>query len=161
MSNTKNNGSKLQRLVAHLINAEYQGRKLALATQFDAWIEGGRIEPASKVMNGTGLLAARFYYSGVISINPCNAPVELIVAFVSFWLQEYAETYDSDDVEFSVDVLDDDSTEIELTIETFSENIELIESPKGPFEINNKRYDFGKQSLWIAEAFTLSSEIIE
>jgi hypothetical protein len=153
------NQSKLQRLVAHLIDAQYKGRKLALPRQFDAWIEGGRIEPASKRINGSGILAARFYYSGVISINPCNAPAELITAFVSFWLQENAEKNDSSDVEFSVDVLDDESVEVELTIETFSEDIELIEAVDGPFLLEGKKYDFGEQSLWIAEAFTLTGEI--
>lgn len=151
--------SKLQRLTAFLIDARYQERKLALPTQFDAWIEGGKIEPSSKRINGTGILAARFYYSGVISINPCNAPAELICTFVSFWLQEHAEKDDSSEVEFSVDTLEDNSIEVELTIETFSEDIELIETVDGPFLLNGKYYSFGEQSLWIAEAFTLSSEI--
>jgi hypothetical protein len=151
--------SKLQRLTAYLIDARYQERKLALPTQFDAWIEGGRIEPASKRINTTGILAARFYYSGVISINPCNAPAELICAFVSFWLQEHAEKDDSSEVEFSVDTLEDNSVEVELTIENFSEDIELVENNEGPFLLNGKHYDFGEQSLWIAEIFTLTSDI--
>ena len=153
--------SKLQRLTAYLIDAKYQDRKLALPTQFDAWIEGGRIEPASKRINGTGILAARFYYSGVISINPCNAPAELICAFVSFWLQEHAEKEDSSEVEFSADMLEDNSVEVELTIETFSEDIELIEQVDGPFLLNGKHYDFGEQSLWIAETFTLTGEVAQ
>lgn len=152
--------SKLQQLVKHLIDAEYHGKKLALPGQFDAWIEGGRIEPSSKKVNGTGLLAARFYYSGVISISPCNAPAELITAFVSFWLQEHAGTHDSTDVEFSADGIND-GIEVELTVEKFSEDIELIENSKGPFVLNGKHYDFGEQSLWIAESFTLSGEIAQ
>jgi len=151
--------SKLQELTKHLIDAQYQGRKLALPTQFSAWIEGGRIETASKNINGNGLLAARFYYSGVVSINPCSAPVELIAAFVSFWLQENGGKYDSNDAEFSADINDDSSVEMELTIETFSEDIELVECPTGAFTLNNKRYDFGENSLWIAESFTLISEV--
>ena len=79
--------SKIAKLKQHLVSAVYQGHKLALETQFDCWIEGGRIEPSSKTVNGNGLLAARFYYSGVISINPCAAPAALICAFASFWLQ--------------------------------------------------------------------------
>jgi hypothetical protein len=157
MSITEN--SKLKRLTAHLIDAEYQGRKLAKPAQFYAWIEGGRIVPASKKINGTGLLAARFYYSGVISINPCSAPAELIAAYVSFWLQENTDKDDSSEVEFSVDPNDDKSFEIELTIETFSEDIRLVETLDGPFELGGKKYDFGEQSLWIAESFTLSSEV--
>jgi hypothetical protein len=149
--------SKLQKLAKHLIDTEYQGRKLALPAQFNAHIEGGRIETANKRINGTGLLAARFYYSGVISINPCAAPVELIAAFVSFWLQENAGDDDSHEAEFSADINDDESVEMELTIETFSENIELVECATGAFTLNNKRYDFGEQSLWIAESFTINN----
>lgn len=151
--------SKLQRLTAALIDANYQGYKLALPGEFDTWIEGGKIEPASKRVKGTGLIAARFYYSGVISISPCAAPAQLIAAYVSFWLQANGGQHDSGDVEFSVDVLDDDSAEVELTIEKFAEDIELIESSSGPFELNGKKYDFGEQSLWIAESFTLAAEV--
>ncbi|TMS65242.1 hypothetical protein CWB86_19855, partial [Pseudoalteromonas sp. S1731] len=75
--------SKIAMLKQHLASAEYQGRNLALSTQFDSWIEGGRIEPSSKTVNGNGLLAARFYYSGVISIHHCAAPPALSCAFAS------------------------------------------------------------------------------
>lgn len=155
--------NKLQRLVTHLIDANYKGRKLAHAGQFDSWIEGGRIEPSCKQINGTGLLAARFYYSGVISINPCNAPAELISTYVSFWLMNNAQRDDSNDVEFSSDMNDDSSIELELTIERFSEDIELIENENGAFELmfqgELKRFDFGQPSLWIAEEFTLDGQI--
>jgi hypothetical protein len=151
--------SKLQKLVKHLIDAQYQGKILALPKQFDAWIEGGKIIPASKKINGNGLIAARFSYSGVIGINPCAAPVELICAFASFYLQENASEYDSTEVEFSSDINDDNSCDVELTIEKFEEDIELIENPSGVFVLDGKRYDFGKQSLWIAETFSLTTEI--
>ena len=152
--------SKLQKLVKHLIDAEYQGRKLALPDQFSAWIEGGKISPSSKRLNNGGLIAARFSYSGVISINPCAAPVELLCAMVSFYLQENADRNDSIDVEFSNDINDDNSNDVELTIELFSEDIELIESQTGPFKLNDKQYDFGESSLWIAETFTLSANVV-
>ena len=155
--------NKLQRLVSYLIDATYKGRKLAHAGQFDCWSEGGRIEPASKLINGAGLLAARFYYSGVISINPCSAPAELISTYVSFWLMNNAQRGDSEDVEFSSDKNDDNSVELELTIERFVEDIELVESANGAFELmfqgELKRFDFGAQSLWIAEEFTLNEQI--
>lgn len=155
--------NKLQRLVSYLIDATYKGRKLAHAGQFDSWIEGGRIEPASKQINGAGLLAARFYYSGVISINPCSAPAELISTYVSFWLMNNAQREDSNDVEFSSDMNDDNSIELELTIDRFVEDIELVESATGAFELmfqgELKRFDFGQQSLWIAEEFTLDGQI--
>lgn len=155
--------NKLQRLVTYLIDATYKGRKLAHAGQFDCWIEGGRIEPASKHINGAGLLAARFYYSGVISVNPCSAPAELISTYVSFWLMNNAGREDSNDVEFSSDLNDDNSVELELTIEKFVEDIELVEDVNGPFELmfqgELKRFDFGEQSLWIAEEFTLDGQI--
>ena len=111
------------------------------------------------IINGNGLLAARFYYSGVISINPCAAPAALICAFASFWLQNNGGRFDSTDIEFSADVNDDNSNEVELTIEQLCEDIELIQTPNGPFELNGNRYDFGEQSLWIAEAFTLHGEV--
>ncbi|MDO6426232.1 phage tail protein [Thalassotalea sp. 1_MG-2023] len=151
--------NKLQRLVAHLTTAQYQGRLLAKPGEFDAWIEGGEIEPSSKKINGNGIIAARINYSGVISINPCAAPAELIATYVSFWLQENGEKHESDTVEFSVDKLDDNSVELELTIENISEEIQLIESSTGPFVLNDKKYDFGESSLWIAETFTLTGEI--
>lgn len=155
--------NKLQRLVSYLIDATYKGRKLARAGEFDCWIEGGRIEPASKHINGSGLLAARFYYGAVISINPCNAPAELISTYVSFWLMNNAEREDSKDVEFSSDLNDDNSVELELTIEKFVEDIELIEDANGAFELmfqgELKRFDFGAQSLWIAEEFTLAGQV--
>ncbi|NNG42745.1 hypothetical protein HJP15_07410 [Pseudoalteromonas sp. NEC-BIFX-2020_002] len=151
--------SKIATLKQHLASAEYQGHKLALDTQFDSWIEGGRIEPSSKTINGNGVLAARFYYSGVISINPCFAPAALICAFASFWLQNNGGRYDSTDIEFSADVNDDNSNEVELTINQLCEDIELIHTPNGPFELNDNRYDFGEQSLWIAEAFTLEGHV--
>ncbi|PHI38334.1 hypothetical protein CBQ28_04435 [Pseudoalteromonas sp. GCY] len=151
--------SKIAKLKQHLVSAVYQGHKLALETQFDCWIEGGRIEPSSKTVNGNGLLAARFYYSGVISINPCAAPAALICAFASFWLQTNGGKYDSTGIEFSADVNDYNSNEVELTIEQLCEDIELIQTDNGPFELNGKRYDFGEQSLWIAEAFTLNGEV--
>lgn len=119
--------SKLQKLTAYLIDARYQGRKLAEPAQFVAQIEGGRIEPASKKINSTGILAARFYYSGVISISPCYAPAELISAYISFWLQEHADKHDSSEVEFNVDQIDDKAKEVELVIEIFNEDIELVE----------------------------------
>lgn len=151
--------SKIAKLKQHLATAEYQGRNLALSTQFDSWIEGGRIEPSSKTINGNGLLAARFYYSGAISINPCAAPAALICAFASFWLQNNGGRYDSTDIEFSADVNDDNSNEVELTINQLCEDIELIQAPNGPFEFNGNRYDFGEQSLWIAEAFILEGQV--
>lgn len=151
--------SKLQQLTEYLINARYQGHKLAHASQFDSWIEGGRIETASTKTNNNGLIAARFYYSGVISINPCSAPPALIAAFVSFWIQEHGSKYDSQEAEFSADINDDNSADVELTIEQFYEEIELIEKENGTFILNNKAYDFGEQSLWIAEQFTLNAEV--
>jgi len=151
--------SKLQKLTEFLIDAKYQGHKLAHAQQFDSWIEGGRIETASTKVNGNGLIAARFYYSGVISINPCNAPAQLIAIWISFWLQKNGGNYDSSDVEFSSDINDDNSFDIELTIEQFFEEVELIEKENGPFVLNNKAYDLGEQSLWIAEQFTLNAEV--
>jgi len=153
------NESKLQQLTKHLINVEYQGRKLALPEQFSAWIEGGRIETASKRINGNGLIAARFYYSGVISINPCAAPVELMAVYISLWLQEHGGNHDSNEAEFSADINDDNSSEIEFTIKTFSEDIELVECVTGAFLLNDKRYDFGENCLWIAESFTLNTEV--
>ena len=152
--------SKLQKLVKHLIDAKYQGRKLALPKQFDAWIEGGKITPASKHVASNGLIAARFSYSGVISINPCAAPVELICVFISLYLQEHAGKNDSTEVEFSSDINDDGSCDVELTIEKFEEDIALIEDPSGVFVLDGKHYDFGEQSLWIAETFTLTTEVI-
>ncbi|WP_405127952.1 phage tail protein [Pseudoalteromonas sp. PB2-1] len=151
--------SKIAMLKQHLVSAVYQGHKLALDTQFDSWIEGGRIEPCSKTINGNGLLAARFYYSGVISINPCSAPAALICAFASFWLQNNGGKYDSRDIEFSADVNDDNSNEVELMIEQLSEEIELVQTDNGPFELDGTRYDFGEQSVWIAEEFTLLGQI--
>lgn len=151
--------SKIATLKQHLVSAVYQGHKLALDTQFDSWIEGGRIEPCSKTINGNGLLAARFYYSGVISINPCSAPAALICAFASFWLQNNGGKYDSRDIEFSADVNDDNSNEVELMIEQLSEEIELVQTDNGPFELDGTRYDFGEQSVWIAEEFTLLGQI--
>lgn len=151
--------SKIEQLKQHLASVEYQGHKLALNTQFDSWIEGGRIEPSSKTMNGNGLLAARFYYSGVISINPCFAPAALICAFASFWLQNNGGRYDSTDIEFSADVNDDNSNEVELTISQLCEDIELIQTDNGPFELNGNRYDFGEQSLWVAESFLLQGTV--
>ncbi|ATG57921.1 MULTISPECIES: phage tail protein [Pseudoalteromonas] len=151
--------SKIEQLKQHLASVEYQGHKLALNTQFDSWIEGGRIEPSSKTMNGNGLLAARFYYSGVISINPCFAPAALICAFASFWLQNNGGRYDSTDIEFSADVNDDNSNEVELTINQLCEDIELIQTDSGPFELNGNRYDFGEQSLWVAESFLLQGTV--
>lgn len=149
---------KLTALVKHLIDSRYQGRKLAKPEQFDCWIESGRIEPCSKVINSKGLLAARFYYSGVISINPCGTPVELLSAFISFYLQANAGTDDSTDVEFSNDPIDESRSEVELTIEQFVEDIELVETLDGPFLLNDKRYDFGEQSLWVAKFFTLDAQ---
>ncbi|MEZ7277230.1 phage tail protein [Pseudoalteromonas sp. 68 DY56-GL68] len=151
--------SKIAMLKQHLVSAVYQGHKLALDTQFDSWIEGGRIEPCSKTINGNGLLAARFYYSGVISINPCSAPAALICAFASFWLQNNGGKYDSRDLEFSADVNDDNSNEVELMIEQLCEEIELVQTENGPFELDGIRYDFGEQSVWIAEEFTLLGQI--
>ncbi|MBD1582794.1 phage tail protein [Pseudoalteromonas sp. S16_S37] len=151
--------SKIAKLKAHLQSAQYQGHLLALPEQFDCWIEGGRIEPSSKTVNGNGLLAARFYYSGVISINPCAAPAALICAFASFWLQNNGGRNDSKDIEFSADVNDDSSNEVELTITQLCEDIELIQTNNGPFELNGIRYDFGEQSIWIAELFTLGADI--
>ena len=151
--------SKIAMLKQHLVSAVYQGHKLALDTQFDSWIEGGRIEPCSKTINGNGLLAARFYYSGVISINPCSAPAALICAFASFWLQNNGGKYDSRDIEFSADVNDDNSNEVELMIEQLCEEIELVQTDNGPFELDGIRYDFGEQSVWIAEEFTLLGQI--
>lgn len=151
--------SKIATLKQHLVSAVYQGHKLALDTQFDSWIEGGRIEPCSKTINGNGLLAARFYYSGVISINPCSAPAALICAFASFWLQNNGGKYDSRDLEFSADVNDDNSNEVELMIEQLCEEIELVQTDNGPFELDGIRYDFGEQSVWIAEEFTLLGQI--
>jgi len=151
--------NKLQQLTKHLIDAQYNGRKLALPSQFDAHIEGGRIEPRSKNINGNGLIAASFYYSAVININPCAAPAELIAAYASFWMHEHSEKEDSSDIEFSCDINDDDTFDIELTIETFAENIELIEKANGPFSLSGKCYDFGEQSLWIAESFELNVQV--
>ena len=151
--------SKIAKLTKYLMDARYQGRKLANDTEFKVYVEQGVIIPASKKINGNGLLAARLYYSSVISIDPCFAPAELISAYVSFWLQNNGEGEDSQSAEFSSTVNDDNSFEIEISIATFEEKIELIESADGPFELDEKRYDFGEQSLWIAEAFTLSGDV--
>ena len=151
--------SKIAKLKVHLQSAQYQGHLLALPEQFDCWIEGGVIEPSSKRINGNGILAARFTYSGVISINPCAAPAPLICAFASFWLQNNGSKDDSDSIEFSSDLNDDNSNEIELQIEALSEDVVLVEASNGPFELNGVRYDFGEQSLWIAEMFTLEGGI--
>ncbi|WP_299002321.1 phage tail protein [uncultured Shewanella sp.] len=153
--------SKLTELTRYLIDANYKGHKLAHANQFDSWIEGGAIKPASKRINGTGLLAARFTYAGVISINPCAAPAALICTYISFWLQQNAGKYDAEIIGFSADLNDDNTSDIEITIENFQEDIELIEQTDGPFLFGDKHYDFGEQSMWIAEAFLLESQVLE
>lgn len=151
--------SKIEQLKQHLQSAVYKGHKLALPEQFDCWIEGGNIEPSSKKINSNGIIAAHFSYSGVISINPCAAPAALICAFASFWLQNNGTRHDSGNIEFSADVNDDNSNEVELTIEQLTEDIELVKVDNGPFELNGVRYDFGQQSLWIAELFTLTAKV--
>ncbi|WP_018692515.1 phage tail protein [Algicola sagamiensis] len=151
--------NKLQHLTSYLMQSQYKGRLLAKPGEFDAWIEGGRITPCSKKSQGNGLIAARFYYSGVISIAPCFAPAELVAVMVSFWLQVHASRDDSPDVEFSADLHDDNSVELELTISQFSEDIELVMDDHGPFVLDETRYDFGEQSLWIAEQFELIGTI--
>jgi|GEM_PF-1357185 len=151
--------SKIALLTKYLIDAQYQGKKLALDTQFKTSVEQGVIIPASKKINGNGLLAARLYYSSVISIDPCFAPVELISAYVSFWLQNNGTGDDSQNAEFSSTINDDNSYEIEIAIATFEETIELIEVEGGPFELGGKAYDFGDQSLWIAEQFVLTGSV--
>ncbi|MCL1123307.1 phage tail protein [Shewanella surugensis] len=153
--------SKLTELTGYLMEANYKGHKLAHASQFDSWIEGGSIDPASKRINGTGLLVARFTYAGVISINPCAAPAALICTYISFWVQQNTGKYDAKKIEFSADINDDNSSDIEITIEDFQENIELIEQADGPFLFGDKHYDFGEQSMWIAEAFLLESQVLE
>lgn len=150
-------------MAQHLIDVRYQGRMLAEPGHFDWFIEGGRIEPMSKPIGSNGFLAARFIYSGVISINPCSAPEQLIVAFCSFYLMNNAGVHDSKAVEFSNDLNDDNSADIELTIEQFVEDVELVESENGPFELNwqgqSKKFDFGESSLWMAEAISVNAQV--
>lgn len=152
--------NKLQRLAKHLIDARYQGRKLAHAEQFDCFIEGGRIEPENRVLNANRqILGATIHYSGTISINPCYAPAELVATYVSFWLQNNADKNDSVDAEFTWDKTENGENEIEITIEHFSDEITLVESDTGPFELNGKTYALGEASTWVANNFVIDVDI--
>ena len=153
------NQSKIEQLKQHLKSAVYKGHKLALPEQFDSNIETGIIIPASKIINGNGILAARLTYRGIISIDPCLAPPILVCAYVSFWLQNNATEQDANAFEFNVERIDNTANEIEIVIDAFSEDITLIESEQGAFDLMNQRYDFGEQSLWVADHFELEGQI--
>lgn len=150
---------KIQALRDFLVDANYRGHRLANAAQIDYWIEGGKVEPAAKRVNGNGLIAARFIYSGVISINPCFAPAALICVYASNWVQNNTGKQDECSIEFSADANDDNSNEVELVVGPFCEDIELVQAEGGPFVFGGVQYDFGDQSLWIAEQFTLLGQV--
>ena len=134
---------KLQQLTEFLINLN-----LVAVEQIDAWVENPQIVPSGKSLGNGGIILYRQEYDAVISIERFphqNHPAELLFGQVCAWIME--NDGERDEVatpRTDVDILDDDTADIEITI-SFEEDVTAIEDPAGSIVLNgiNYRLDAG------------------
>ncbi len=131
-------------------------QNLVAAENVDAWVENPRIVPSGTVKSHNSVVICRQTYSGVIFIENFphrRTPPELLFALISAWLIEHdGERFDRKDAELTtnVEIMDSETADIDIGIE-FSEEIDMVEWPGGPIELNGKRYQLRQLLLNYAE----------
>jgi hypothetical protein len=129
---------KLQLLTAFIINLD-----LVAVEQIDSWVESPQIIPSGRCLTADGVILFRHEYDAVISIERyphSRHPAELLFAHICAWLLDH----DSDRDQIAtprtdVDILDDDTADIEITI-SFEEDVQGVSDPAGPIKLNGQRY---------------------
>lgn len=139
---------KLAQITAFLVQ-----QNLVAVEQIDSWVENPNIVPAGE-LRGDGIILYRQTYDAVISIERYphkNHPAELLFALVCAWLMD--NDADRDDIptpQTDVDILDDETADVEITI-SFEEDVIGIEDPAGPIPFNGLNYRLADDVIDYAE----------
>jgi len=140
---------KLQQITAFLVQLN-----LVAAEQIDSWVENPQISPSGEDSGAGSVLLFRQTYDAVISIERFpheNHPVELLFAQVCAWLiNNDSERDEIAAPQTDVDVLDDSTADIEITI-SFEEDVFGVEDPAGPIDVLGTRYRLDSELVNYAE----------
>ena len=129
---------KLQQITAFIV-----GLDLVAAENIDAWVENPKIVPRGKSMGEGGILLYTQTYDAVISIERFphrEHPAELLFGHVCAWLMENdGERDDIADPNTDVDILDDETADIEINI-SFEEDVFAVPDPAGQIVLDGNHY---------------------
>lgn len=129
---------KLQQLTAFIV-----GLDLVAAENIDAWVENPKIVPRGKSMGEGGIVLYTQTYDAVISIERFphkTHPAELLFGHVCAWLMENdGERDEIADPNTDVDVLDDETADVEITI-SFEEDVLAVPDPAGTIVLGGNLY---------------------
>lgn len=146
---------KLQQLTAFLV-----GLNLVAAEQLDGWVENPQILPRGKSMGDGGMVLYTQTYDAVISIERFphkNHPAELLFGQVCAWLIEHGDGTDEiPKPRTDVDVLDDQTADIEMTI-SFEEDVMAVADPAGSIVLGGARYRLADVVIGYAETGEVAS----
>lgn len=118
---------------------------LVAAEQIDSWVENPQVIVTGTFKGANSLVIHQQKYTALIAIERYphrKIPVELLLAQISAWLIENdGERADYEDAKITTDVeiMDDETADIEIGID-FIEEVEIVEYPGGPIQLNGKRY---------------------
>jgi hypothetical protein len=132
----------MQKLAA--IHQFIAGLNLVAVENIDSWPENVRFQGVA-TNKGTGLVLFRQEYDAVISIERfphTRHPAELLFGQVVAWLidqDEERENQGVDQPSVTVDVLDDGTADLDITI-PFIEDVRAVEDEAGQITLNGKTY---------------------
>lgn len=127
------------------LTAFLKGLDLVAAENIDAWVENPRVVPSFKSMGDGGMILFRQTYDAVLYIERYphrRHPAELLFGQVCAWLYEHdVDRFDRKDADIAteVDVLDDQTADITLTLD-FIEEVGAVPDPAGPIMAAGKRW---------------------
>lgn len=149
---------KLQQLTEFLLNLN-----LVAAEQIDSWVENPRMVPRGKVVSEGQLVLFTQTYDAIFAIERYphkRHSAELLFAHVSAWLIEN----DSERAQLGlsnpqtdVDVLDDKTADIELTI-AFEEDITAVLDEDGPISYMGGQYKLADVAIDYVNEADMASE---
>lgn len=139
---------KLQAITAFLIDLN-----LVAAENIDTWVENPQIVPRGKSMGAGGIVLYTQTYDAVISIErfPHNThPAELLFGQVCAWLMENDERDEIATPRTVVDILDDHTADIEITI-SFEEDVLAVPDTAGTIWVGGENYRLADAVIDYAE----------
>jgi hypothetical protein len=125
------------------------------ADGLETWVEDMQLKPRGKVVGESVLLHVLRYRAvfAIASYPYKQHPVEQFNATLMTWLAEHDDRSDLDnaDPDISVDVWDDHTASLELTL-MFNEEVYITPDDNGSIEFKGTRWSLLESQISVAEA---------
>lgn len=140
--------NKIKALTSFLISLD-----LVAAENIESFVDDPKIIPSGKCLSHNSIVLYRQDYTATIYIEDFphkEHPAELLFGHLCSWLLNNDDRQEIAQPTVNVDVLDNDTANIEISIE-FKEDVEAIEDDAGPIELFGFRYRILESDIYYAE----------